>query len=172
MIEWLTGKHGTDLIRTQVGEAHVMNRGLEDGAILAGEGSGGTAALPVTMTYDGLLALAMVLETMAVSSRTTEEITSEFPRLFMKKEEINCPPSNAYRTLEVFRLNQGNIDPECADGVRLSGPDGWVHVRVSDTESLIRIIAESESQEGVDRVMTRTLAEINSTLEDDSGNRE
>ncbi|MFH1964886.1 MAG: hypothetical protein ABIJ42_05025 [Acidobacteriota bacterium] len=164
VIDWLAEKHETNLIRTQVGEAHVMNRGLEEGAILAGEGSGGVAALPVTMTYDGLLSLEMVLETMATTGRTTEDFTREFPRFFMKKEEIFCHPSNAYRTLELFRLSQENIDPECGDGVRLTVPDGWVHVRVSDTESLIRVIAETGSEKTVSDLFERTVRQIRSAL--------
>ncbi len=171
VIDWLTAKHGTNLIRTQVGEAHVLNRGLEDGAILAGEGSGGVAALPVTMTYDGLLSLAMLLETMAVSGRTTEDFTSEFPRYFMKKEEIACQPSNAYRTLELFRLSQKEIDPGCSDGVRLTVPDGWIHVRVSDTESLIRVIAETSSEKTVSALFEKTIKQIRTMLEENFGEK-
>ena len=166
VIDWLAEKNDTDLIRAQVGEAHVLNRGLEDGAILAGEGSGGVAALPVTMTYDGLLSLEMVLETMASTGRTTEDFTREFPRFFMKKEEIFCQPSNAYRTLELFRLSQKNIDPECGDGVRLTVPDGWIHVRVSDTESLIRVISETSSEKTLTELFEKTTRQIRSTLEE------
>ena len=171
VIDWLAAKHDTDLIRTQVGEAHVMNRGLEEGAILAGEGSGGVAALPVTMTYDGLLSLEMLLETMAVTGRTTEDFTREFPRFFMKKEEIICQPSNAYRTLELFRVSQKNIDPECGDGVRLTIPDGWIHVRVSDTESLIRVIAETSNEKSLSDLFGKTIMQIRTTLEENFGEK-
>ncbi len=160
VIEWLAEKHDAELVRTQVGEAHVVNRGLEDGAILAGEGSGGVAALPVTMTYDGLLSLEMVLETMASANLTIEDFTREFPRLYMKKKEIACSPSNAYRALELFRIGSRNSDPGCEDGVRLSVPDGWVHVRVSDTESMIRIIAETSSEKTVSELFSQTLSQI------------
>ncbi len=170
IIGWLTKKHDAELIRTQVGEAHVLNRGLEDGAILAGEGSGGIAALPVTMTYDGLLTLLMVLETMASTGRTTEDFTNEFPRLYMKKEEIACTPSSAYRTLDLFRLSHEHIDPECGDGVRLTVPGGWVHVRVSDTESLIRVIGEAESEQGISSLFEKTLKKIHATLKEHTGN--
>lgn len=171
VIDWLAAKHDTSLIRTQVGEAHVLNRGLEDGAILAGEGSGGVAALPVTMTYDGLLSLEMLLETMAVSGRTTEDFTGEFPRFFMKKEEIACQPSNAYRTLELFRLSQKDIDPGCSDGVRLTVPDGWIHVRVSDTESMIRIIAETSSEKTVSALFEKVSNQIRTMLEENFGEK-
>lgn len=164
MIDWLTTRHDTELIRTQVGEAHVMNRGLEDGAVLAGEGSGGVAALPVTMTYDGLLTMTMVLETMASTGQGIEELVREFPELQMKKKEISCRPSEAYRAIEMFRLDQKNIDPNCEDGIRIPLPDGWVHVRVSDTESIIRVIAETSSRESVERAFHQTIDQLQACL--------
>lgn len=168
MIDRVAGTREARLIRTRVGEAHVVNRGLEDGAILAGEGSGGVAALPVTMTYDGMLTLMMVLETLAEKNSTVEELVEELPRLHMKKGEITCSPSSAYRALELFRLSQENIDPECEDGVRIDLPDGWIHVRVSGTESLIRVIAETSSPESVTGIFEKTISRIQSSLEDGS----
>ena len=168
MIDRVAGTYGAVLTRTRVGEAHVVNRGLEDGAILAGEGSGGVAALPASMTYDALMTLEMILETLADKNSTIEEMAAGLPGLHMKKGEISCSPSSAYRALELFRLGQENIDPDCEDGVRIILPDGWVHVRVSGSESLIRVIAETSSPESVNEIFDKTILRIRGSLKEDS----
>ena len=146
MIESLAHRCGQSVTRTAVGESYVMDRGLEEGAVLAGEGSGGVAALPVSMTFDALLTLGMVLETMATSSASLAELVGQLPVFAMRKGEIPCLPDQAYRTLEYFRLCHDGRSPDCTDGVRVEWADAWLHVRVSNTEPLVRVIVEAESE--------------------------
>jgi phosphomannomutase len=147
MVEALARSHGQRVIRGPVGESHVVDLGLAEEAVLAGEGSGGVAVLPLGVAYDGLLALGLVLEEMATSGRSLSEIVGGLPRLFMRKQELPCPPTLVYRVIERFRRHHAEDAPDCTDGVRLTWDDAWLHVRASGTEPLLRIIAEAPTPE-------------------------
>jgi phosphomannomutase len=147
MVEALARSHGQRVIRGPVGESHIVDLGLAEEAVLAGEGSGGVAVLPLGVAYDGLLALGLVLEEMATSGRSLAEIVGGLPRLFMRKLELPCPPTLVYRVIERYRRHHAGNVPDCTDGVRLSWDDAWLHVRASGTEPLLRIIAEAPTPE-------------------------
>jgi len=145
MVDELARSRGQKVIRAPVGESFVMERGVEEEAVLAGEGSGGVGPLPVTVTFDGLLTLAMVLEAMAIEDATLEGLAARLPKLHMRKGELACPPDRIYKVLETFRTGAGGrIDS--SDGVRIDRDDGWVHVRASNTEPLLRVIVESPEE--------------------------
>ncbi len=154
MVEAVARAHGQRVVRGPVGESQIVDLGLAEGAVIAGEGSGGVAVLPLNVAYDGLLTLGLVLEEMATSGRTLAELAAGLPSLFMRKRELPCPPNLVYRVLDRFRSHHAGDDPDCADGVRLIWGDSWLHVRASATEPLLRIIAESP-----DRVRAETLVE-------------
>jgi phosphomannomutase len=147
MVEALARSHGQPVIRGPVGESQIVDLGLAEGAVAAGEGSGGVAVLHQAVAYDGLLALGLVLEEMATSERTLAGLVSALPRLFMKKREMPCPPNLVYRVIERFRRHHAGDSPDCTDGVRLAWDDAWLHVRASGTEPLLRIIAEARTPE-------------------------
>jgi len=147
MVEALARSHGQRVIRGPVGESHIVDLGLAEEAVLAGEGSGGIAILPLGVAYDGLLALGLVLEEMATSGRSLAAIVGGLPKLFMRKQELPCPPTLVYRVIERFRRHHAGQAPDCTDGVRLSWDDAWLHVRASGTEPLLRIIAEAPTPE-------------------------
>ena len=146
MVEALARSHGQRVVRGPVGESQIVDLGLAEGAVLAGEGSGGVAVLPLSVAYDGLLALGLVLEELATSGRTLAELAGGFPRLFMRKRELPCPPSLVYKVIDRFRRHHAGDAPDCTDGVRLSWDDAWLHVRASGTEPLLRIIAEAPTR--------------------------
>lgn len=154
MVAALARAHGQRVVRGPVGESQIVDLGLAEGAVIAGEGSGGVAVLPLNVAYDGLVTLGLVLEEMATSGRTLAHLAAGLPSLFMRKRELPCPPNLVYRVLDRFRNRHAGDDPDCADGVRLTWGDSWLHVRASGTEPLLRIIAESP-----DRVRAETLVE-------------
>jgi phosphomannomutase len=154
MVEAIARAHGQRVIRGPVGESQIVDLGLAEAAVIAGEGSGGVAVLPLNVAYDGLLTLGLVLEEMATGGRTLAELAAGLPSLVMRKRELPCPPNLVYRVLDRFRSHHAGDDPDCADGVRLAWGDTWLHVRASGTEPLLRIIAESP-----DRVRAETLVE-------------
>ncbi len=147
MVEAVARAYGQPVIRGPVGESQVVDLGLAEGAVVAGEGSGGAAMLPVSMVYDGLLALGFVLEEMATSGKSLAELADALPALFMRKRELPCPPNLVHKVVERFRRHHAAHSPDCTDGVRLAWDDSWLHVRASGTEPLLRIIAEARGRE-------------------------
>jgi phosphomannomutase len=152
------------VLRTPVGEANVLDHALEMGAVLAGEGSGGVASLPGTMTFDSLLSLVMVLELMAATGSSLEDLVADFPSFVMRKGQVGCSPAAAYRTVESFRDLYADAEPDVSDGVRVEWEDAWLHVRVSSTEPIIRIIVESEEGARTDQLYEQSLRHANSVI--------
>jgi phosphomannomutase len=145
------------VIRGPVGESQVVDLGLSEAAVIAGEGSGGVAVLPHDVAYDGLLALGLVLEEMATSGRSLAELAASFPSLIMRKRELPCPPNLVYKVLERFRRHHAGDAPDCTDGVRLAWDDAWLHVRASGTEPLLRIIAEAPGRERAEALVDEAM---------------
>jgi phosphomannomutase len=142
---------GQPVIRTMIGEGHVVGRALADRAVLAGEGSGGVALLPHVMTFDAFLSLGLVLEAMAANASTLEDLTADLPRYAMRKTTVSCPPDQVYHVLDGFRTHfDGTVD--LTEGVRVAWPDAWVHVRASNTEPLLRIVAEADTEARVQKL--------------------
>jgi phosphomannomutase len=158
MVEALAGARGQRVIRGPVGEGQIVDLGLAEAAVLAGEGSGGVAVLPISVAYDGLLAIGLVLEEMATAGPTLAELVGGFPALFMRKRELPCPPNVVYKVIERFRRHHAEDNPDCTDGVRLSWDDAWLHVRASGTEPLLRIIAEAPDAERADALVADAAA--------------
>jgi phosphomannomutase len=157
MIDSVAAQHGQPVIRTSVGESHVIDLGLAESAALAGEGSGGVAALPVAMTFDGLLTLGLVLEQVACTASSLGAIAESFPRYSIRKRHLPCPPNLVYRVLDRFRAQYADLEPDCRDGVRVCREDSWLHVRASNTEPILRIIVEAETSDRADSEMDRAV---------------
>jgi len=157
MVEDIAAQHGRTCIRTSVGEGHVMDRALTESAALAGEGNGGVAVLPHTATFDALLTLGTVLEAMALSNRSLAELAADLPVYYMRKAELPCAPANAHRVLDSFRDHFDEVRPDLTDGVRFEWPHAWLHVRASNTEPLVRVIAEATTGDEADRLFDESL---------------
>jgi phosphomannomutase len=109
------------------------------------------------MTFDALLSLGMILEAMAVSGKSLEDLVAELPIKKMRKGEVPCPPDLVYKALEGFRLRFVERVPDCTDGVLVNWPDAWMHVRASNTEPLLRVIVESETAERADQIFEESI---------------
>lgn len=157
MIESVAGELGQKVIRTTVGESHVIDQGLAESAVVAGEGNGGVTALPASMTFDGLLTLGLVLEQMAGSGKSLSSLVGRLPRYVMRKHEMACAPNLVYKVLDRFRRRYMGESPDCSDGVRVTRPDGWLHVRASNTEPLLRIIVEADETLKADAMLEEAL---------------
>ncbi len=157
MVEAVAAGFGQRAIRTAVGESHVIDQGLAEGAVLAGEGSGGVAILPSTMTFDALLTLGFILEELAVTGRSLGSAVADLPQYYMRKRHLPCPPNVVYRVLDRFRAFYADSNPDCTDGIRMAWPDAWLHIRASNTEPILRIIAEAESPARAERIMEQAV---------------
>jgi phosphomannomutase len=149
-IDQIAARHGAVVIRTPVGQAYVSEAMLEHEAVIGGEGSGGIAVPEVHATHDSAAAIGLILEQLAHHDQPVSELVSQLPRLTMIKHNIPLEPNLIYSSLHNFRLiiEREQLMHDLTDGIKVTLPDGWVHARVSNTESMIRLIVEAEDAPG------------------------
>ncbi len=145
-VDQIAARYGASVVRTPVGQAYISEAMLEREAVLGGEGSGGIAVPEVHPTHDSAAAIGLILERLARNGESVSEFVSGLPRLTMIKHNIQLEPNRIYSILQSFRLivEREKLSHDLTDGIKVSLPDGWVHARISNTESMIRLIVEAE----------------------------
>ena len=137
---------------TPVGEVHVVEKMLEEGAIIGGEGNGGVVLTEVDPGRDAAVGLAIALEALAHSGQSLTQVLAPLPRYAIEKRKVACGPEQLERAVQQLRRihDQSFIHP-VQDGAKLylkgTLTCPWIHLRASNTEPVIRIMAESESAE-------------------------
>ncbi|MDX6382965.1 MAG: phosphomannomutase [Blastocatellia bacterium] len=154
-IDQVAARYGGSVVRTQVGQTYISEAIIENDAILGGEGSGGVTVPQVHLTHDSAAAIGLILEGLARSGERVSEIVQQLPRVFMLKHNLAVGPNRLYSVLQDFRVAIENERLPCDlfDGIRVDLPQGWIHVRASNTESLIRIIVEAEDETKAHRLL-------------------
>jgi phosphomannomutase len=149
MVDRIAALYDVRVIRTPVGQPYVCEAVLEHHAVLGGEGNGSVILPEIQAVPDSSAAIGLIMEHIAKSGSPLSKLVEQLPRLAMVKSTIPVEPNLIYSTLQAFRdrvQDEGSAAVDFSDGVRLDWPDGWVHVRVSNTESIIRVIAEAEHE--------------------------
>ncbi|KKO00747.1 hypothetical protein LCGC14_0125210 [marine sediment metagenome] len=146
MIDDIAAAAGSEVVRAPTGEANVVEAMQREGCILAGEGNGGVIDPRVVPVRDSLVAMAMVLQYMAQTGRAVSELAGAIPSYVMLKDKLPCPADVAAKVIaaakrEFTETADARFDE--SDGLRVDLPDGWVSVRASNTEPIIRIMAEA-----------------------------
>ncbi len=147
LIDRIAERHGVPVIRTPVGQAYISEAMVEHAAVIGGEGNGAVAVPAVQPSHDSAAAIGLILEHLARSGDPLSDLIASLPPMAMVKQKIPMAPNLVFSVLEEFREAVQETDGasiDLSDGVRVSWPDGWVHVRASNTESLIRVIAEAD----------------------------
>ena len=142
--------HNCPVLLTAVGEVHVVEKMMAEGAVIGGEGNGGVIVTQIGPSRDAGLGLALVLEAMARSGQSLEELVAGLPSYAIDKRKITCTPEQLTAAIDALRERypQAYVHP-VRDGSklylngRLECP--WVHLRASNTEPIVRVIAESAS---------------------------
>ena len=142
--------HNCPVFLTAVGEVHVVEKMMAEGAVIGGEGNGGVIVTQIGPSRDAALGLALVLEAMACTGRSLEELIAALPSYAIDKRKITCTPEQLADAIAALRdrYPEAYVHP-VRDGSKLylSGrlECPWVHLRASNTEPIVRVIAESAS---------------------------
>lgn len=147
-IDLIAAQHGGNVVRTPVGQAYISEGLLEYNGVLGGEGSGGITVPEVHLTHDSAAAIGLILEHLAQSGERISELVQCLPRLATLKRDVPVAPHRLYSVLQEFRtaVEQEGLAFDSIDGIKVTLPDGWVHVRASNTQSIIRIIVEAKEK--------------------------
>ena len=148
-IDIVAARHGGSVVRVPVGQAYISEGLIEHNGVLGGEGSGGITVPEVHLTHDSAAAIGLILEYLAQSDERISDLVARLPRLTTLKHNVTVAPHRLYSVLQEFRavMEQEDIEMDSTDGIKVTLPEGWVHVRASNTESMIRIIVEAHEKE-------------------------
>jgi phosphomannomutase len=143
---------GAEVVRTPVGEVHVARAILRLAAVIGGEGNGGVMYPALHAGRDAPVAAALLLTLLARDGRRVSELVAAAPRYAIVKAKAERGSRNAEQGLEevyaALRRRFPDASADTQDGLRLAWRDRWLHVRPSNTEPIIRLIAEAPSGTG------------------------
>jgi phosphomannomutase len=149
-VDDVAAKYGCKVFRSPVGEANVVIRMKETGAIIGGEGSGGVILPALHYGRDALVGIAIILQQLVEFGGTIAEFKNTLPSYFIAKKKISRGNTNPDEI--IIKLNQkySGFNANNEDGLRIDFEDHWVHFRKSNTEPIIRIITEAGTKELAD----------------------
>ena len=159
----VTEKAGGKYIAAAVGEVNVVTAMKENNAVIGGEGNGGIIVPDLHYGRDALIGIALFLSHLAQSGKKASVLRKSYPAYYISKNKIELTPSiNVFKVLEAVRSKYINEKVNTTDGVKIDfeNEKEWVHLRMSNTEPIIRIYAESSDQAKADELARRIIKDI------------
>ncbi|HPS55520.1 MAG TPA: hypothetical protein PLP05_07980, partial [Sedimentisphaerales bacterium] len=158
MIDDLAEEFGCEVLRTPVGEANVAGVMLANDCVIGGEGNGGVIDLRVGPIRDSLVGIALVLQLMAETGKTVSQLVTEIGGYAMIKEKFSADKNKAAAIMAQAKQMFADAKINTSDGCRFDLNDGWVHLRTSNTEPVMRVIAEAKKKEVAQKYVNDILA--------------
>jgi phosphomannomutase len=131
---------------TRIGEVNVTEEMQKQDAVIGGEGNGGVIYPRINFARDSLTGMALILHLMAETGQTITELVNSLPHFSMVKEKLACPSDKIASVLRMLRHEYSNYPLDLRDGVKVILLGGWFLVRGSNTEPIIRVIAEADNE--------------------------
>ena len=152
-VDFVAEKYGADVKRSAVGESNVVDKMKSLNSSIGGEGNGGVILRDIHLGRDALVGATLALHKMSSTQLPLSAIIEEFPHYTLIKDKVPISEENsdiffsnlskAYHTIKQNRL----------DGLKLIWKDQWIHIRESNTESIIRIYAEAKTEQKARRLI-------------------
>lgn len=146
MVDEIAAEFGQPVFRTRVGDVHVVEKMLATKAMIGGEGNGGVIYPRINPCRDSFIAMALILESLSETGKTLQELRSELPSYSIIKEKVPCRSREIAAFLRLLKHLYAGEKIDETDGIKVIWPDRWLHVRGSNTEPILRIIAEARSE--------------------------
>ncbi len=140
-------KHNQKCYRSAVGEINVVKKMQEVGAVIGGEGNGGVINPDLHYGRDSLIGIAMILQLMAEQDITSDDYRNSLPDYSMRKSKMQLADIDGDAILNKAKEVYKDYNPNTTDGVKIDFEDGWVHLRKSNTEPIIRVYSEGITPE-------------------------
>jgi phosphomannomutase len=156
MIDDVAGLYDASVLRSKVGEINVVEKLIKSKAVFGGEGNGGVIYPKVVTSRDSLTGISLILSLMAKENKNISSIIDEIPSYVMIKTKITCRSKDETdillnKTKKVFAGSE--IDEQ--DGIKVIFDDSWIHVRASNTEPVVRVIAEARTKDAVEVLLKK-----------------
>jgi len=149
----VTGWYGQTYHPAAVGEVNVVEAMKTHQCVIGGEGNGGVIYPSLHYGRDALAGIALFLTHLAGSGKSCSGLRRKYPDYHMSKNKVRLPEgTDADELLKGFGEAHAEYDINTTDGVKVDMPEGWVHLRKSNTEPIIRLYAEAETLQEAERL--------------------
>lgn len=161
----ITEKHGGEYYASPVGEAHVVAKMKDTNAIIGGEGNGGVVVPDLHYGRDALAAIALFLSHLARFGKSASMLRATYPNYFMSKNKIELTPDiNIDKVFQAIKDKYSANPINTLDGIKIEFGEEWVQLRKSNTEPIVRIFAESESQSTAEHLVNKLISDIKEVI--------
>ncbi len=162
VIDDVAAAHGCRVYRTPVGEANVVETMQAVNAVIGGEGSNGGIIFPaVHLCRDSYTGMAFLLDRMAETNETISALAARLPRYYRRYGKVAYQHGRLGPLMQDLEARFPAAGKDRADGLKLLLPEGWIHVRASNTEPLLRVATEAKSQATVENLYAEVLQLVN-----------
>ncbi|MFH0938022.1 MAG: phosphoglucosamine mutase [Planctomycetota bacterium] len=155
---------GREVIRTAVGEVNVAEKMKETDALIGGEGNGGVIDSRIHYGRDAVVGMGLILEYLARSGQRCSQLVATLPKYCMLKTKLDCPVAQGRRLIHTIKIEDRSARVNVEDGLRLDWEDRWVHLRASNTEPVMRIIAEAKTPESAQALIDEFTERVRQAL--------
>jgi phosphomannomutase len=150
----VTSQYGGNYVASAVGEAHVVEMMKKTNAVIGGEGNGGVIYPDLHYGRDALVGIALFLSHLCHADCSVSVLRSQYPNWLMRKDKVALSPQHDVDALlDSIASAHAAFQVTTIDGVKIDFPDGWVHIRKSNTEPIIRIYAEAKTEKRLDELV-------------------
>jgi phosphomannomutase len=161
----VTEKHGCEYSPSAVGEVHVVAKMKETNAVIGGEGNGGVIVPELHYGRDALAGLALFLTHLAKFGKSASMLRAKYPSYHISKNKIELTPEiNMDGVLNAIKEKYSSNPINTEDGIKIEFGSEWVQLRKSNTEPIIRIFAESESQNTAEHLANKLISDIKEVI--------
>ncbi len=159
-VDYIANKFGAQVFRSAVGEINVVNKMKETNAVIGGEGSGGVILPECHYGRDSLVGIALVLSLLANKKKILSQAVAEYPDYKMIKTKMPFS-GDLEKYLDIIRKEFAGNNIINEDGIKIICDEGWVQLRKSNTEPIIRIIAEAEFEDIAEALIDKIAKIVN-----------
>lgn len=160
MTEDLAEKYAVPFFRSKVGEANVVDLMQREMAVLGGEGNGGIIDPRVGFVRDSFVSMALVLEAMCSRKLPVSALADEMPRYAIHKTKVDLSAEQVAGAFDALESQFSDASADRLDGLRLDWPKAWLLVRASNTEPIVRLVAEAPTMDEAQRLCDKAAAVI------------
>lgn len=147
MSEDIAQRCGVPFVRARIGEANVVEAMLANDAVLGGEGNGGVIDPRVVFVRDSFVGMAQILDAMAAREMKLSQMVDEIPRYYIEKRKLTLDRTKLPDAVEIFKKKFPDARLDESAGIRFNWDDKWLLLHPSNTEPIVRLIAETTSPE-------------------------
>jgi phosphomannomutase len=155
----VTKKYNQNYYASAVGEVNVVNAMKENNAVIGGEGNGGIIVPDFHYGRDALIGIALFLSYVAEKKQSLSDLKASFPQYEMIKDKIQLTPEvDIDKMIDLVKGKFANEKQSTIDGLKIDFAEGWVHMRKSNTEPIIRVYAEGKDKETAEALANKIKA--------------